>query len=255
MQPEIAAQLLEINRRFYHEFGASFASTRRRIQPGVRRIVQRLPKDGKWLDLGCGNGALAVEWAHQGHSGLYIGMDFSTPLLEEALHAIQAISHPQLKMHLLAVDFSQPENLLPTAQAFCQEGFDGALMFATLHHLPTETLRRRLLLNIHTLLKPNGVFIHSVWQFQNSPKIWARRVLWETVGLNPADLEAGDTLLDWRHTLPGESPRSGLRYVHLFSEEELRTLATDCGFTIAEQFLSDGQSGNLGLYQVWHKTS
>ena len=55
----------------------------------------------------------------------------------------------------------------------------------------------------------------------------------------------GDYLLDWRRD------GNGLRYVHHFNEEELAALASDSGFSVLETFNSDGESGNLGLYQVW----
>ena len=58
-------------------------------------------------------------------------------------------------------------------------------------------------------------------------------------------MDEGDYLLDWKRG--GE----GLRYVHQFSEEELGGLAEDAGFRVVESFYSDGESGRLGLYQVW----
>ncbi len=58
-------------------------------------------------------------------------------------------------------------------------------------------------------------------------------------------MDPGDYLLDWRRG--GE----GLRYVHHFSPEELAELAAETGFRVLETFWSDGEGGNLGLYQVW----
>ena len=52
-------------------------------------------------------------------------------------------------------------------------------------------------------------------------------------------------LLDWKRD------GMGLRYVHHFSPDELSVLASLAGFHVSESFLSDGESGNLGLYQVW----
>ena len=58
-------------------------------------------------------------------------------------------------------------------------------------------------------------------------------------------VEAHDYLLDWR------SGGKGLRYVHHFEERELAELAKASGFRIMDTFYSDGEKGNLGLYQVW----
>ncbi|HWR65068.1 MAG TPA: hypothetical protein VN364_03015, partial [Bellilinea sp.] len=64
----------------------------------------------------------------------------------------------------------------------------------------------------------------------------------------------GDTLLDWRYALPGQPEQVGLRYVHLFSREELAELAAQAGFAVESEFESDGEGGRLGLYQAWRKT-
>ena len=61
------------------------------------------------------------------------------------------------------------------------------------------------------------------------------------------DIEGGDYLVDWR------SGGHGLRYVHIFDLQELETLALETGFEIIESFHSDGEGGNLGLYQIWKR--
>jgi tRNA (uracil-5-)-methyltransferase TRM9 len=61
MRSETVSILLDLNRQFYQQFGAAFSATRQRIQPGVARLLERLPLQGRWLDLGCGNGELARE--------------------------------------------------------------------------------------------------------------------------------------------------------------------------------------------------
>ena len=66
MNSSTAACLIEINRDFYTRFGDSFSATRHRIQPGVRRVLEKLKGDEFLLDLGCGNGELARELAKRG---------------------------------------------------------------------------------------------------------------------------------------------------------------------------------------------
>ncbi len=127
------------------------------------------------------------------------------------------------------------------------------LALAVLHHLPGAGLRRQVLGQVHELLGPGGWFIHSEWQFQNSARLMARRLPWDSIGLKEEDLEEGDTLLDWRHALPGQAEQAGLRYVHLFSRPELADLAAQSGFAIQQEFESDGEGGRLGLYQVWRR--
>ena len=66
MHPHTIQALLDLNRRFYHDFGPAFAATRRRLQPGVLRAVGQLPQSGYWLDLGCGSGELARTLVQRG---------------------------------------------------------------------------------------------------------------------------------------------------------------------------------------------
>lgn len=238
MDAGTVSRLVQINREFYTRFGASFSATRHRIQPGVRRVVARLTRNDSILDLGCGNGELARELRRRSHRGSYLGLDFSLPMLRDA--DIQREGFP---MRFLAVDLT---SLAEIAEELLVMGnWSVATAFAVLHHIPSRELRASILRVVKTLLKEDGMFIHSTWQFLNSEKLKSRIQDWSQVGLSDQDLDPGDYLLDWR------SGGKGLRYVHHFDEEELVVLAQDSGFDVAETFYSDGQTGNLGLYQVW----
>jgi tRNA (uracil-5-)-methyltransferase TRM9 len=243
--------LLDLNRRFYTNFSSSFAATRRRIQPGVRRILAGLPdsETDKWLDLGCGSGALAAEWLEADRQSTYAGIDFSQSLLREAE---QALSNSPGRER---ITFFQADLASPGWARAVSEKFSGALSFAVLHHLPSVNLRQNLIQQVCDLLPTDGRFYLSVWQFQHSPKLMARRVAWELAGLSDDDIEPGDTLLDWRADEPRQTGEVGLRYVHLFQPAELTELAASSGFQVVETFESDGQGGNLSLYQVWSKTA
>lgn len=249
MKPATVKSLFELNRRFYSDFSGSFAATRRRIQPGVRRILVELPDSplDTWLDLGCGSGALAVEWLRAGRQSRYLGVDFSESLLAEAAQEVAAL--PGHERIIFA-----PANLVEPGWASGLAGpFRGVLCFAVLHHLPSGEIRQRVIHQVADLLPAGGYFAFSVWQFQHSPKLLARRVPWEQAGLRAEDLEPGDTLLDWRAADPRQAGQVGLRYVHLFEPDELAELAQSSGFQVSETFESDGQGGRLGLYQVWVK--
>jgi len=252
MEDRVAKKLLDINDKFYQSFGPAFAETRRRLQPGVERILDVHLHKGNWLDLGCGSGVLGQRLAQSGFQGSYLGLDFSAPLLEEARKGAQA--HAEVEECRLT--YAQA-NLLEDAWVDQAAGqtFDGVLAFAALHHIPGAEKRRRLLEQVNDLLAPGGLFVHSEWQFQNSPKLMARVQSWSLVGLDERELEKGDTLLDWRHHTGGEKGEAGLRYVHLFDRGELAGLASGAGFEILEEFESDGKGGNLALYQVWRRNA
>ncbi len=249
MDPAVIAQLLEINTRFYHDFGEAFAATRRRIQPGVRSVLATIPEHGSWLDLGCGSGALGREWAASGRTGSYLGLDFSEPLLREARKVTAGASGSRLSVRYAFADLMDPA----WGDAFPAQSYDGVMAFASLHHIPGRENQRRFFSAVYRLLRPGGKLILSVWQFQNSAKLMERVLPWETVGLQETDVEPGDTLLDWRYALSGQQSRTGIRYVHLFSAESLQHLASAAGFSLTAQFYSDGAEGNLALYQIFQR--
>src|SRR5512133_1510439 len=251
MDETIVHALLEINRRFYQDYAEPFAATRRRIQDGVRQAVSNLP-DGRYLDLGCGSGALADFWTRPRpdgtlRQGLYLGVDFSAGLLAEARQNL-----PEKRPIDLGIYFQQ-RDLMAQSWHSGIEGvpFDGILAFAVLHHLPGHANQINFLSEVRALIKPGGRFILSVWQIQNSPKLLSRRQAWEEAGLSEDLVEEGDVLLDWRQSSKGSPQNAGLRYVHLFTETDLHNMAEDTGWKVKSSSYHDGHTGNLGLYQVW----
>jgi tRNA (uracil-5-)-methyltransferase TRM9 len=253
MHDAVIQQLLELNETFYQTFGKAFAVTRQRIQPGIARVLAELPPMGDWLDLGCGGGTVARACASTpGRTGSYLGVDFSPVLLEEARTAVQGLDRAELLLGFVQGDLTSAE-WWDSLEEDGAERFDVISAFAVLHHIPDTAARARVIERVHAQLKPGGLFVLSVWQLQNSGKLWGRRVPWERVGLREEQLEEGDVLMDWRFALPGQAEQTGLRYVHVFSEEALIALAGGAGFTVTRTFASDGEGNRLGLYQYWKK--
>jgi 2-polyprenyl-3-methyl-5-hydroxy-6-metoxy-1,4-benzoquinol methylase len=240
MQGATLQQLLDINYQFYQSFGTEFSATRARIQPGVGMIINRLEGHEHILDLGCGNGELARQLAKRGHKGSYTGLDFSLPLLAAADQQPGTFPVNFFQADLTRTDW---EKNLPT------DKYHMVLSFAALHHIPSEQLRLQIFIRIASLLKKEGKFIHSHWQFLNSPRLRDRIQPWQKAGIRPQDVEPGDYLLDWKRG------GTGFRYVYHFDEDELSRLAAATGFYICDSFHSDGQGGRLGLYQIWEKQS
>ncbi len=243
MDSTTAARLVQLNRDFYARFGADFSATRRRLQPGVTRLLPTFARDASILDLGCGNGELARALARRGHRGSYLGVDFSLPLLHDARSLPEGFSAKFMEADLTKLSVISDQLSVISHQLSVRWSL--ITCFATLHHIPSRELRLQLLQTVRELLAPGGRFVHSNWQFLNSARLRARVQPWERIGLTLADVDAGDYLLDWRRG--GE----GLRYAHQFNEDELAELARAGGFEIAESFYSDGEGGRLGLYQVW----
>ena len=235
MNSTTAQRLLKINREFYNRFGDQFSATRQRLQPGVRKILETIQADVSVLDLGCGNGNFLRELSVRGHKAALLGVDFSLPLLRDAESA------PGVEFR--EVDLSQLG--VGSGQWAVENSWDVITMFATLHHIPSIEIRLDILNTVRKLLNKDGKFILSNWQFLNSEKLKSRIQPWDTVGIRIEDLDAGDYLLDWR------SGGEGLRYAHQFSVEELLGLAEQAEMRVIDSFLSDGNGGNLGLYQIW----
>jgi len=239
MNAAIATNLLTLNREFYTRFGESFAETRRRLQPGVKRILETLSGHETILDLGCGNGAFARALAKRRHRGRYFGLDFSLTLLREA-----ELELGELAAQFMEVDLARLSHDRDHRSAISGP-WDVVTAFAVLHHIPGVELRLETLKTVRELIAGDGRFILSNWQFLNSERLKARIKPWEAVGIPGSEVDAGDYLLDWRRD------GDGLRYVHAFTSQELSALAGRSRFDVVDAFLSDGEGGKLGLYQVW----
>jgi SAM-dependent methyltransferase len=253
-----AERLVELNRRFYTERGQDFSETRRRVQPGVRRVLERLRGDESILDLGCGNGAFAGELSRRAHRGSYLGLDFSTPLLEDARRASYSfpvrfapadlVSSAKAGLTAAAAPPNPdlPHSNQPGIQSLKALTDRWALVtaFAVLHHIPGADLRSALIAQVRACLKPDGLFIHSNWQFTSSSRLRARIRPWSDAGLE-GSVDEGDYLLEWRRG------GSAMRYVHEFRQDELAGLAAASGFAVVDTFYSDGADRRSGIYQVW----
>ncbi len=235
MDTLIAKKLIDLNQKFYNQFGTSFSATRQKLQPGVQRILDSIGKNDSVLDIGCGNGLFLRTLAQRGHQSALLGVDFSLPLLRDAGSSC-GVEFREFQLSELSVN---SEQLLIT------DNWSLITCFATLHHIPSNEIRLDILRTVKKLLKPNGKFILSNWQFLNSEKLKLRIQGWEMVGLTNQDVDEHDYLLDWR------SGGAGLRYAHHFSANELLELAHQVEFRVEAQFLSDGENGKLGLYQIW----
>ncbi|MCB2209443.1 class I SAM-dependent methyltransferase [bacterium] len=245
MEQNIRQKLLEINDRFYDQFASSFSATRGRVQPGVRQLLPRLLAADHILDVGCGNGTLARALAAADFSGDYLGLDLSGGLLDAAR---DALGQPETGSYAFQqMDLADPDWTVSLSDTkFNAIKYDAITCFAVLHHLPGAEIRQNTVQTFHHLVEPDGFVVVSVWQWQNSPRLVERVLPWNKVNLSPNDLDEGDVLLDWR-----AAEQVGLRYVHTYSEESLTQLAEGAGFTVGENFFSDGKPGNLALYQVW----
>ena len=150
MREKVIARLLELNNEFYQTFADHFSQTRERLQPGVLQALENLPSEAWVLDLGCGNGELALEWLSREPEGRYIGID-SSPLMLEI--ASEKVHDPRVSFHVFDLaDIAWSEMLEAELTIPLKGRIDRVLSFAVLHHLPDAALRNRLALQVRRLL-------------------------------------------------------------------------------------------------------
>lgn len=235
MQPETAKKLLELNHQFYQNFAEDFSATRQRLQPGVIKVLDAVPRTATVLDLGCGNGQLAAYLHERGYTGSYAGID-STQNLVEIAKQLQIPNAAFFHGDLTAPGWEKQLPHTPYEYVFC---------FAVMHHIPSRQLRIEFLKKVKAIIAPGGRFIHSNWQFLDNERLRARILPWDTVGLSEDEVDPQDYLLDWRRG------GTGYRYVHYYTTTELSQLADAAGFKVCGLFISDGEGNNLGMYQIW----
>jgi hypothetical protein len=120
-----------------------------------------------------------------------------------------------------------------------------------LQHLPGKTLQQAIITQSALLLRSGGQLMLSAWQVFQSLTLTARILPWDSVRVDPMQLDPGDILLDWRAGPASEQP--ACRYVHVFRSEELLSLGKTAGLSLSSEFYSDGKNQSLALYQVWEK--
>ena len=240
MDTDTSQRLIKLNRQFYQTFANPFSITRQRLQPGVRRLLERIPADARLLDLGCGNGELWRGLLSRGYRGQYLGLDFSAGLLQAARER-SATEASLYRPEFLQVELTNPD----WVNAISKPSIEIVTAFAVLHHLPGIETRLQVLHQVRKLLASQGRLYLSNWQFLSSERLRARIQPWETIDMTAEQVDPGDYLLDWRQG------GYGLRYVHHLDHLELAALAQESGFRILETFYSDGKGGQLSLYQVW----
>jgi 2-polyprenyl-3-methyl-5-hydroxy-6-metoxy-1,4-benzoquinol methylase len=230
-------KLLRLNREFYATFTEPFAESRSLTDPALTSILPYIPKGARVLDVGCGNGRLAMLLDQERPGVTYTGVD-AAPELVEVARAQAGQLGISTEFHIL--DISRPG----WSDPFRGESFDYIVILAVLHHIPSFKLRARALREIAELLAPRGRVLLSTWQFVDSERLRRKIVDWTEVGVPAGALEPGDYLLDWNRG------GRGLRYCHLVNEVELRQLAAESSLSVRTTFRAGGREGNLSLFAV-----
>jgi len=160
----------------------------------------------KVLDLGCGNGRLLQIFKDIDID--YTGIDGSQKLIE-----IAQKTYPNARFRVAdALNLPFPNNY-----------FDKVYSVAVLHHIPSKELRLRFMSEAKRVLKKEGLLILTVWDLKRLSLTFKFTIL-KAFGRSKLDFK--DVLVPWG--------RSCQRYIHCFSQRELRHLTKKAGFKIKE---------------------
>ena len=238
MNPQLVKQLVALNASFYSRFANEFSETRSSAQMRLNRIVKYVPDGATLLEVGCGNGRLAERLDRDAHPLTYVGVDAAREMIDIA--NARRLGLRFVRAEFRVADLTDPEwhGALPHAP------YDVIVALAVLHHIPSSELRLAVLRDLGAMLKPGGTLVMTNWQFLNNERMRKKILEWDTVGIDPAELETGDALLSWK--------RGGMayRYCHWLTKTEVQELAAQSGLQVVRQFLADA---DLNLYSVLRK--
>ena len=196
----------EYNRRYYSEVFDKNADKYYRIQKKKIDVVLSLlekHKNGKVLDLGCGDGLISSLLANVTGAKIY-GVDISSMAVEKAK-----------KRGIIAKVFDMNKDGL----AFEKNTFDAIFCGDLLEHLyDTE----KLLENVNLMLKPNGYLIISV---PNIASWYNRGFL--LLGMMPTWIESSLKTYTGYPLI-----KEGMGHIHAFTKSSLVDLLILKGFSI-----------------------
>ena len=245
MEDSTADRLLQLNREFYATFAEAFTDSRAPTEPGFERILQRVRRGTRVLDLGCGPARLA-SLLPPGCS--YTGVDSSVELLRAAAHSHSAEIHSTGEANVggdpADVRFVQADLVRDRWPDLVGNGYDWVILRAVLHHIPGLERRCGVVQRAAEVLGPQGMVVIANWQFLRIERLRRRLLPWDQIGLQESDVDPGDYLLDWKRN------GYGVRYVHLIDEAETHQLADQAGLQIDDLFFADGYTNDLTLYAM-----
>jgi len=213
MKREYAEYLLKKTKNDYNLIAEDFSRTRERIWPEMRFLFDDylFPGD-KILDIGCGNGRFLELFKEKGVN--YFGIDSSEKLIEIARKL-----DPKANFQVAdALNLPFPNNF-----------FDKVYSIAVLHHIPSEEFRLQFLKEARRVLKQEGLFILTVWNWWNLRDIEGIFLIFKFGILKLFK----KSKLDFKDVFEPWAKKADL-YYHCFTKNELKNLIKKADFKLKE---------------------
>ncbi len=217
MKKDLVEILLKKVSTEYDFLADTFSRTRQKQWGDTEELSKYVKGGDKVLDWGCGNGRLYGLFENKTIS--YLGIDNCRGLIEKAQE-----KYPNVDFE---IGSDVPYN-----------SFDKIYAIASWHHLPSQNLREKKLIEFHDSLKSGGYLLLTTWNLRQSKYFW----LWIKNNLRNifSDYEWNDVLVPW-HT----KEKIIYRYYHSISKRRLIKLVTKAGFNVQKCYYSNnGKPGN-----------
>lgn len=235
MKESIAQLLISQSQKDYNLIALEFAKSRKGFWSDLSFLLSYCRINSKVLDLGCGSGRLYSVLKEKRID--YLGVDFSQELINQAI-----LEYPEANFKLADV-LNLPQDL---------KDFDLIYSLAVWHHIPSEKLRLKFLLEAKKALKKGGLLILTVWALRYTDigkKYLFKYGFKRLFGLS--SLDPGDILYPFKDN---HSKILINRYLHLFSLKELINLAQEAQFQIIASGLTQDEKGQKrNIYAILKK--
>ncbi len=214
MDKRKAQEIVRQTRQFYNTAAKEWDISRGAPTRIKKQIIRPVKKGMRVLDLGCGNGLMANTVMSLG--GQYVGADISGKLI--ALCKKRYASYIKTKQaEFVTADAAK----LP----FKKNSFDFAVSFAVMHHIPSAEMRVKFLRELYRVMKPGATAKIDNWNLLEN---WSCKKYYINRQLKnfPPSHDYGDVYIPWKATGGKTIPR----YIHIFSDAELKSVAKLAGF-------------------------
>ncbi len=215
---------LDLTIKGYDKVAAEWSASRQNFWEELKFIKKYLIPKTSILDIGCGNGRFAKQILSE---YTYSGVDPSVELINIAKKDLPTI----------ADKFSLYDGVsLP----FLAKSFDNVVSFAVMHHLPPNMIVAWLK-ESKRVLRDGGIAIFSSWDLWNTHEKELKKYYFKNkFSKNFFNTSFGDIVL-------GFTSHKKTRYVHSYTEKEIRKYFALAGYNIIEISYRSRESGNRNI--------